>query len=70
MKHNLIDEYNVCTFPVLTGPGKRLFAEGTPASGLEVVESKTSTTGVVIATYRPAGAIKAGSFAEAQPAHA
>ena len=67
-KHNLIDEYRVWTFPVVLGSGKRLFEEGVPAGGLEVSDSKTSSTGVVIATYKPAGAIKGGSFALADEA--
>jgi dihydrofolate reductase len=63
IKHNLIDVYRVWTFPVLVGPGKRLFGDGVPPAGLEAVDSKTSSTGVVITTYRPAGEIKGGSFA-------
>jgi dihydrofolate reductase len=64
LKHNLIDEYRIWTFPVLDGAGKRLFAEGTMPSGLRVIDSKTFSTGVVLAIYEPAGEIKIGSFAE------
>jgi len=35
-----------------------------------IVNSKTSTTGVIMATYEPAGAITTGSFALEQPAQA
>ena len=45
------------------GSGKRLFSEGTIPSGLKLVDSKVSTTGVVIGTYEPAGAVVTGSFA-------
>jgi len=43
--------------------GKRLFADGTVPSGLKLVDSTVSTTGVVIGTYEPAGEIARGSFA-------
>ncbi len=61
--HNLVDRYQICTFPVVVGHGKRLFADGTVPGGLKLLDSKTSTTGVVIATYEPAGKIRVGSFA-------
>ncbi len=70
LKHNLIDEYRLWTFPVLVGPGKRLFADGTVPAGLKVVDTKTSTTGVVMSVYRPAGEIPHGSFALEQPTEA
>ena len=63
VKHGLVDEYRIWTFPVLLGPGKRLFAGGTVAAGLRLVDSTVSTTGVVINTYRPAGELVTGSFA-------
>jgi len=62
IKDGLIDEYHVWTFPVLLGSGKRLFADGTIPIGLKLVDTKTSTTGVVIATYEPAGEVPYGSF--------
>lgn len=63
MRHDLIDEYRLWVFPVVVGTGKRLFAAGAVPTGLELVTSAVSTTGVVIGTYRPAGAITVGSFA-------
>lgn len=63
LRHNLIDEYRLWVFPLVIGSGKRLFADGTVPSGLRLVDSTVSTTGVVIATYRPAGEIVTGSFA-------
>ena len=63
LKNDLVDEFHVWTFPVLLGSGKRLFAEGAMPAGLKVDAVKTSSTGVVIATYQRAGAIKYGSFA-------
>jgi len=63
LRHNLVDQYRLWVFPVVVGPGKRLFSEGTIPSGLKLVDSVVSTTGVVIGTYEPAGQIVTGSFA-------
>ena len=52
------------------GPGKRLFGDGTIPRGLKLRETRTSTTGVIVATYEPAGAIARGSFAFAEPTDA
>ena len=63
LRENLIDEYRLWVFPLVIGSGKRLFADGTIPSALRLVDSKVSTTGVVIGTYEPAGEIVTGSFA-------
>ena len=63
LRHNLVDQYNLWVFPLVIGSGKRLFSEGTIPSGLKLVDSTVSTTGVVIGTYEPAGEIVTGSFA-------
>jgi dihydrofolate reductase len=63
LRNNLVDEYRLWVFPLTIGSGKRLFSDGTIPAGLKLVDSKVSTTGVVIATYEPAGEIVAGSFA-------
>jgi dihydrofolate reductase len=62
LRNNLVDEYRLWIFPVVIGTGKRLFADGTIPSGLKLVDSKVSTTGVMIGTYEPAGDIPIGSF--------
>jgi dihydrofolate reductase len=63
IRHNLVDQYRLWVFPLVIGSGKRLFSDGTIPCGLKLVESKVSTTGVVIGTYEPAGEIVTGSFA-------
>ncbi|HUK99764.1 MAG TPA: dihydrofolate reductase family protein [Nitrospirota bacterium] len=62
LKHHLIDRMHLWIFPVTVGGGKKLFAEGTRAEGFKLVESKSSTTGVIIATYESTGALKTGSI--------
>jgi dihydrofolate reductase len=51
----LVDEYRVLVFPLLLGTGKRLFEEVNPTA-LELADSKSSSTGAMLQTYRPAGA--------------
>jgi dihydrofolate reductase len=64
IRNNLVDRYRLWVFPVLVGSGKRLFADGTIPAGLKLVDSKVSTTGVVIGAYEPAGELVTGSFAD------
>jgi dihydrofolate reductase len=64
---SLIDEYNVWTFPVVLGRGKRLFGETAKPSALRLVRTQVSTTGVVMSTYVPVGDIRPGSFASVEP---
>jgi hypothetical protein len=40
---------------VVLGEGKRLFENGVPACGLTLVETQSTSTGVLVNTYRPAG---------------
>ena len=54
MRHNLIDEYRLLIHPLVLGSGRRLFPDGSPFARLRLVDTVTTTTGVVIATYQPA----------------
>jgi dihydrofolate reductase len=56
MRRNLVDEYVLQIHPLVLGSGRRLFNDGDSFAALELVDTKTTTTGVVIATYRPAAA--------------
>jgi dihydrofolate reductase len=53
MAADLIDEFLLMIAPLVLGTGRRLFAGGTQAS-LRLVDSSTTSTGVLIATYEPA----------------
>ena len=70
LEHDLVDEFRLMIFPVVVGKGKRLFGDGTVPGGLNLTDSKTSTTGVVIATYQRAGEVPLGSFAFDEPTEA
>jgi dihydrofolate reductase len=61
LRYSLVDTYRLLVFPVVVGSGKRLFDEGTVASGLKLVDSKLSSTGVVMGVYEPAGDLVTGS---------
>jgi dihydrofolate reductase len=62
MKHDLVDEFWLKIFPVVLGKGKRLFGGGTVPAAYTMVDSKTSPSGVIIATLKRAGEVKTGSF--------
>jgi dihydrofolate reductase len=53
MRHSLVDRYVLMYHPIVLGSGRRLFREGSPLASLRLVDSVTTTTGVVIATYEP-----------------
>jgi dihydrofolate reductase len=52
-RHNLVDEYALWVHPVILGSGKRLFENGIPRTGLKLVDTQRTGSGVVILTYRP-----------------
>jgi dihydrofolate reductase len=53
IQHDLVDEYDVMIEPILLGGGKRLFPEDGEARPLELVSSRTASTGVLVCAYRP-----------------
>ena len=55
LQHGLVDEFRLWIYPVILGQGKRLFAEGTVPTSFKHVETHTTSTGVVVAVYRPEG---------------
>ena len=68
--HRLVDEFSVLTFPVVLGKGKRLFGDGTVPAGLRLISANPYPTGVIVATYKPDGMVKAGDFQLAEPSEA
>jgi dihydrofolate reductase len=56
MRRNLVDQYVLLIHPLVLGTGRRLFPDGGAPATLRLVDSRTTTTGVVIATYRQEGA--------------
>ena len=54
MQHNLVDKYILQIHPLVLGAGRRLFADVGRLARLNLVDTKTTTTGVIIATYQSA----------------
>ena len=55
LANDLVDRLNLEIFPVIVGKGMRLFPETGPDTALELVDAKTSASGVQLLTYRPKG---------------
>ena len=62
MAQGLIDEYRLWIYPVVLGNGTHLFREGATPAALRLVDTKTTSTGVVIHVYEPAGTPTYGSI--------
>jgi dihydrofolate reductase len=63
VKSDLPDEFWLKIFPVTLGMGKRLFDKGTLPASYTLIESQSSPSGVIIATFKRAGEVKTGSVA-------
>lgn len=63
LANDLADELWLKIFPVTLGKGKRLFGEGTIPAAFELLGSKVSPSGVIIAAYKRNGSVRTGSFA-------
>jgi dihydrofolate reductase len=55
LENDLVDEINLLTYPLILGRGTRLFPETGPDMALELVESRSTPSGVIIQAYRPNG---------------
>jgi dihydrofolate reductase len=53
IRHDLVDACRLMIHPLVLGTGKRLFRDGTAPTNLRLVDSKPTTTGVLILTYEP-----------------
>jgi dihydrofolate reductase len=56
LEKGLLDELRLLVHPLVVGKGAKLFPEDTQAVNLELVDSRTFSTGVIDLTYRPAAA--------------
>ncbi len=55
LANDLIYEFRLWTFPLVVGPGKRLFDRGSVPTDLTLVKTKSTSNGVVMSIYRRAG---------------
>ena len=61
LKHDLVDELWLKTFPVTLGNGKRLFSEGTIPAAFTLTDSLVTPNGVIFANYERSGEVKTGT---------
>ncbi|MBL7852702.1 MAG: dihydrofolate reductase family protein [Cyclobacteriaceae bacterium] len=64
LRHDLVDELWLKTFPVALGKGKRLFGEGTLPAAFALTESLVTPNGVIFANYRRDGDVRTGTIGE------
>lgn len=67
LAHDLVDEMRLLVFPLVLGPGKRLFGSGARPAAFKLASSTVSPSGVVVASYKRAGDVATGSFAPEGP---
>jgi dihydrofolate reductase len=63
LRHGLVDELRLLTFPVVLGEGTRLFGGGAVPAAMRLIESRTTSAGTLIAVYAFEGQPSHGSFA-------
>jgi dihydrofolate reductase len=66
----LVDEFRVWVYPLILGKGKRLFEEGVPPCALTLVESRRTSKGILLNTYRPVGPLPKASLQLGNPSDA
>lgn len=64
LKHDLVDELWLKTFPITLGSGKRLFGDGSSPAAFTLTESLVTPNGVIFANYTRAGDVKTGTVGE------
>ncbi|HEX8020894.1 dihydrofolate reductase family protein [Mucilaginibacter sp.] len=62
LKHDLVDELWLKTYPVLLGKGKKLFSDETTPAAFKLTESTVTPDGVIFANYKRAGEVKTGTI--------
>jgi dihydrofolate reductase len=55
LANDLVDQLDLLTYPVVVGQGTRLFPDSGPDTALDLVNSRTTSRGITIQTYRPVG---------------
>jgi dihydrofolate reductase len=65
LESDLVDEWRLLVFPVIVGAGRRLFPDAGVATGLRLIDSRMTGSGVAIHIYQPTGRPE---FGEVPPA--
>lgn len=64
LANNLVDELCLMTYPIILGQGKKLFSDGAAPRTFKLIENHVGKSGVIVARYARAGAIKTGNIGE------
>jgi dihydrofolate reductase len=65
LENDLVDEWRLLVFPVIVGAGRRLFPDAGVATGLRLVDSRTTGSGTAIHVYQPTGRAEFGEVPQA-----
>ena len=55
LANDLVDQLDLIIYPIVLGQGTRLFPDSGPDTALDLVNSRTTSRGITIQTYRPRG---------------
>ena len=61
LKHDLVDELRLKTYPLILGEGKRLFEGGPVPAAFTLTENHVTSKGIIIANYKRAGEVITGN---------
>ena len=61
LKHDLVDEFWLNIHPVLLGKGKKLFDDNATPAAFRLVESRVTSSGVIMVNYQRSGKVKTGT---------
>jgi len=61
LKHDLVDELWLKTFPIMLGQGKKLWGDGVIPGALTLTDSLVTPNGVFFANYKRAGEVQTGT---------
>jgi dihydrofolate reductase len=64
LKHGLVDELVLMTFPITLGKGKRLFGNDSAVSAWKLTDSLVTSSGIIFARYKRDGEVKTGTVGE------
>jgi dihydrofolate reductase len=64
LEHDLVDELHLRIYPVIVGDGLRLFPEKGQTHNLELIDTRTTSSGVTVQTFRPNGRASFGEVGE------
>lgn len=70
LAHQLVDIVHMWLFPVTIGSGKRQFADGTLPGSWKLTDATPTSTGVILTTYEPAGALQTRAVESKPPSAA